>query len=357
MSSSSNGSDFDALFADQGSTMVEEQPSRRSQRPRKRKVGRTVLIIAVILVLLAVVGVGGYAFYVANQWDSGTTEIPDEEAFGGQRPEPSGEGQNILLLGSDSRAVDEGIDDQQGNRSDTIMVAHIPADNSGIQMLSIPRDTWVEVEGHGQAKINAAMSYGGVSLAISTVSDFIGAPIHNVALIDFEGFEALTNSLGGVTVNSSQAFSAGGFDFQEGPNDLTGEQALAFVRERKSFADGDLQRMRNQQAFLNGIMDEIISADTLSNPNKVAGMIRDFSPYMSVDSGLSSSKLVSMALKLRSVDTSDVEFFSAPISGAGRSSDGQEYLSVDEDGLGELQDAFANDTVGEYAAAAEDQHL
>nr|WP_272902254.1 LCP family protein [Brevibacterium daeguense] len=324
---------------------------------KKRKTGRNVLIVVLVLVLLAVLGIGVYAFYVANLWDSGSQGVTDEEAFGGDRPDPEGTGTNILLLGSDTRAEGDDLEDARGSRSDTIMVMHLPEDSSGVQIMSIPRDAWVEVEGHGQAKINAAMSYGGLSLATSTISDFIGAPIHHVAVIDFEGFQALTDSLGGVDVESEQAFSVDGHTFDEGTNHLNGEEALAFVRARKQFADGDLQRVRNQQAFLTGIMNEIISADTLSNPNKVAGMVRDFSPYMTVDSGLSASKIASMAFGMRDIRSGDIEFFSAPVSGLGTSSDGQSYLTIDEGELGKVRDAFKNDTVDEYAAAAESQHL
>lgn len=85
------------------------------------------------------------------------------------------------------------------------MVMHVDGDRLGVQVLSIPHDSWVGIEGHGGAKINAAMSYGGLPLATQTVSDFIGAPIHHVAILDFDGFEALTDSVGGVTVQSERA--------------------------------------------------------------------------------------------------------------------------------------------------------
>ncbi len=349
-------SDFDRLFyEDDPGAPSESAPGRR--RPRKKKTGRRVLVGALILVLLAVLGLGAYGFYVANLYDSGKQEVTDEDAFGGARPETSGEGMNVLLLGSDARDEDVDYENSRGFRSDTIMVMHVPEDRSGVQIMSIPRDIWVDIEGHGQAKINAAMSFGGLPLATSTVSDFIGAPIHHVAIIDFEGFQALTDSLGGVEVESEQSFGSGGHSFQEGTSTLDGEQALAFVRARKNFGDGDLQRNRNQQAFLSGVMNELISRDTLSNPTRISGIVRDFSPYMTVDSGLSSGTIGSLAYQLRDVRQDDIEFFSAPIGGLGTSSDGQSYLSVDEDELEKVRTAFAEDTVGDYAAQAETQHL
>lgn len=357
MTQSPQGSDFDDMFGGD-----DEQPTRRSRRDggRKKKGGAGKKFLAGILVLALIAGLGiaGYVWYIGNLWNSGSEQLSQEDVFGGEQPKPSGKGVNILLLGSDSR--DEDVDyfgDARGNRSDTIMVAHIPADNSGVQVISIPRDTWVDIEGHGKAKINAAMSYGGLPLATKTIGNFIGAPIHHVAILDFEGFTKLTDAVGGVDVYSEHSFTINGHSYTEGINHLTGEEALPFVRARKNFADGDLQRMRNQQAYLKALMDKIVSRDTLSDPTKVTAMVRDFSPYMSVDDALSASKIAAMAFDLRNVRTDDIQFFSAPISGAGRSSDGQAILNIDEGELEKIRDAFENDTVDEYAATAKPVHL
>ncbi|MGO1440953.1 MAG: LCP family protein [Brevibacterium yomogidense] len=356
----SQNSDFDSIFGSEGPAAAsDDAAATRTARPRKKKTGRKVLAALLVLVLLVIAAIVGYVFYLGSLWNDNSNQMGEDEVFGGEQPvAEDGDGLNILLLGSDAR--DEDVDysgDARGNRSDTIMVMHVSGDRDGAQVMSIPRDTWVDIEGHGQAKINAAMSHGGLPLATQTVSDFIGAPIHHVAIMDFEGFKALTDSVGGVTVDSEQAFESGGQSFTEGANELSGEEALSFVRARKDFADGDLQRIRNQQAFLSGLMDEIVTADTLGNPVKVAGMVRDFSPYMTVDDELDSSKIASLAYELRSMRSGDVQFFSAPISGAGRSNDGQAILNVDEGELGEIQDAFENDTVDDYADSAETSHL
>lgn len=377
-------SDFDSLFGpgtnasssaseyDYDSLNEERQEDRRSRRgrgsrsggssrisrhPHKKKTGRKVLAGLLVLLLVLIAAVVGYVFYLGSLWDKNANQLGEDEVFGGEQP-VSDSDLNILLLGSDAR--DEDVDyegDARGNRSDTIMVMHISGDREGVQVMSIPRDSWVDIEGHGKAKINAAMSYGGLPLATQTISDFIGAPIHHVAIMDFEGFKALTDSVGGVTVQSETAFEIDGHSYTEGANELSGEEALPFVRARKMFADGDLQRIRNQQAYLTGLMDEIVTADTLGNPAKVAGIVRDFSPYMTVDAKLDASKIAGLAYELRSIRSGDVQFFSAPISGAGRSGDGQAILNVDEGKQAEIQDAFANDTVDEYAATAETVHL
>ncbi|MGO1737188.1 MAG: LCP family protein [Leucobacter sp.] len=328
-------------------------------RPKKKRVGLRILAVLGVLVLLAGVAIAGYVFYLGKVFDDRSNSFEGEDVFSGEQPVAGyGEPINILLLGSDARAEDvDYAADERGNRSDTIMVMHINGDRSGAQVMSIPRDMWVPVEGHGNAKINAAMSFGGLSLATQTISEFIDAPIHHVAILDFQGFQALTDRVGGVDVESEQAFSSRGSTFVKGTNHMNGKDALNFVRERYSFADGDLQRARNQQAYLRGLVDAIVSADTLSNPSKVAGMVRDFAPYMTVDDKLTSSRIAGLGYEMRDVRPGEIQFFSAPIAGAATSSDGQAILNVDTDAEKRIQEAFNDDSVDEYAETAETVHL
>src|SRR5699024_2980393 len=102
-------------------------------------------------------------------------------------------------------------------------------DGGNVQIMSIPRDTWVDVEGHGKSKINSALSYGGLPLAVSTVSDFIGTYLDIVSIIDFEGFKALTDRLGGVTVKSLQDFEKNGYTGTSVSIVQGGDAAFAFV--------------------------------------------------------------------------------------------------------------------------------
>ncbi|AZT96024.1 LCP family protein [Brevibacterium aurantiacum] len=347
----SDHSSFDDLFDSQ-----EERP----QRPRrKKKVWRKILVALLVIVILGVLGVGLYLWNVGRTFDNNANKLTDEQIFGTQRPDDQKEdgGTNILLLGSDEPMDQVDVNDSRGLRSDTIMVMHIPESGSNVQVMSIPRDSWVDIEGHGKAKINSALSTGGLPLAVSTISDFIGTELDHVAIIDFEGFKALTDSLGGVTVNSEQAFEKNGYTFTKGENVLDGDEALTFVRERKSFQDGDFQRARNQQAFIRGLTNEIISADTLSNPKKIQNMVKDFSPYMYVDSGLDAQYISATAFAMRDVRPGDIEFFTSPTAGVGTSSDGQSIVNVDEEELKKVQDAYKNDTLDEYVQNAPESHL
>lgn len=332
----------------------EQQRVRPRNRKKKMSAGKWVISGLLALVLLGVAAIGGYYLYVKSLWDNGSQKIEAASVFG-ETPPPDpkeeGKGTNILLLGSDARATDVDYTSARGFRSDTILVAHIPADNSGIYIVSIPRDSWVDIEGHGKAKINAAMSYGGLPLATKTMSQFIGAPIHHVAIIDFEGFQGLSTALGGVDVTAEQAFSSNGSSFDAGINTVEGKRALDFVRARKNFKDGDYTRMRHQQEFLKGVVRKTLSGDTLSDPGKITNIVKEFSPYVTVDDGLSSNRLVRMGLDLRSLRASDMHFFTAPNDGPGRAGNAS-IIKVDQEELKKMQDAFANDEVAQFAETA-----
>ena len=347
-----DNSSIDDLFDSQ-----EDRPQRPKRK--KKKVWRKILVALLVIVILGVLGVGLYLWNVGRTFDNNANKLTDEQIFGTQRPDDQKEdgGTNILLLGSDEPMDQVDVNDSRGLRSDTIMVMHIPESGSNVQVMSIPRDSWVDIEGHGKAKINSALSTGGLPLAVSTISDFIGTELDHVAIIDFEGFKALTDSLGGVTVNSEQAFEKNGYTFTKGENVLDGDEALTFVRERKSFQDGDFQRARNQQAFIRGLTNEIISADTLSNPKKIQDMVKNFSPYMYVDSGLDAQYISATAFAMRDVRPGDIEFFTSPTAGVGTSSDGQSIVNVDEEELKKVQDAYKNDTLDEYVQNAPESHL
>ena len=347
-----DNSSFDDIFDNQN-----DEPQR--PRRKKKRVWRKVLVGVLVVVVLGVLGVGVYLWNVGRTFDDKANQLSDEQVFGTQPPTGNKQegGTNILLLGSDEPMKNVDVNSSRGLRSDSIMVMHLPENGSNVQVMSLPRDSWVNIEGQGKAKINAALSYGGLPLAVKTVSDFIGTPIDHVAIIDFQGFKGLTDSLGGVRVNSEQAFTQNGYTFTKGENLLNGDQALTFVRERKKFKDGDFQRARNQQAFIKGLVSELISADTLSNPKKIQDMVTQFAPYMYVDSGLNAQYISSTAFAMRDVRPSDIQFFTAPTAGVGRSADGQSIVNVDQAELKKVQDAFKNDTLAEYVKNAPEAHL
>lgn len=331
-------------------------PERARPRRRKLRPWLIALIAVVVLALIAAGGVALMAWNLGNSFDTKTHKIakvfPSETA---RPPSPTGaaaQAQNILLMGSDTRgSVGGSISDISGQRSDTIMVMHIPANRQHVYIVSIMRDSWVDIAGHGQAKINAALSYGGVPLAVQTIEGMLGARIDHVALIDFEAFKGLTNALGGVTINNPAAFTSSftkGETFPAGPQHINGSQALDFVRERYAFPDGDFQRVRDQQIFLKAVMESAISVNTLGDPGRVSKMINTVAPYLAVDDGLNAGYIAGLAVEMRNVRSKDISFLSVPTAGTGTSDDGQSIVNVDWDKLAVLKQAFQTDTLDAY---------
>ena len=244
-------------------------------------------------------------------------------------------------------AASEGV---SGQRSDVMMLVHVSDDNESVYITSFPRDLYVDIPGHGKDRINAALAFGGVGLAVTTVENYVGVPIDHVALIDFDGIEGLVDTLGGVDVQVPLSFSAGGHQFTEGVQTMNGEQALTFVRQRKQFADGDFQRNRNQQAVLKGIADKLISSETLSDPRKLADTIDSISPFLTTDDGLSASAMIELGLSMRSVRGGDLHFLSVPHAGPTTTSGGASVVATDEDAMDVLREALRADDMGTYYA-------
>ena len=329
-------------------------PTARSKMTTGGKIGLTLLAILVGTAVAVAAVTGWFVTRVSTSYEANTETIteafPEEETRPVEREDNV---QNILLLGSDTRGAisQDALDGPQDSRSDTMMVMHLPADRDGIYFTSIMRDSWVDIPGFGEAKINAAMAYGGLPLTVQVVEGLIGTRIDEVVVIDFEGFKDLTNALGGVTVTNTVAFETDGHNFPAGDIKLNGEEALTFVRARYPFADGDYQRVRNQQAYIKAVVKQMISSETLTDPTRLIAMVDAISPYLAVTDGVTTEYIVQTAASLRNVRTSDLYFMTAPTSGVGTSADGQSIIMLDPDGMAQLREAFETDTLSEYYAA------
>ena len=347
-------SDIFTLTADDGDGPAPEERPRRKRRLSKG--AKALIIIAsvvVVVLLIAVIGAAVYASRLANTFDDNATKI--EQAFPEEttRPAPVETGaMNILLMGSDSRADETTIDDASASdqRTDSMMLVHVDADRENVYVMSIMRDLYVPIPGNGENKINAAFAYGGSPLTVQTVEQLLGVRIDHVAIIDFEGFKGMTTALGGVDVQSPQAFSAGQFSYEEGVNRLEGDAALAFVRERHAFADADFTRVKNQQAFVKGLANTILSRSTLTDPGKVSAFVTAMSPYLTVDQGFDVGTIGNLAFSLRNMDATTMHFFTIPTAGTG-SVGGQSIVNVDQAGLDVVKQGLADDSLDTLIAA------
>ena len=175
-------------------------------------------------------------------------------------------GQNWLITGSDTRRACPAADRQPARRvrlqhtnSDSLMLLHIGGGTP--VLISIPRDSYVPIPGHGTNKINAALGFGGPTLLIQTVENVTGLNINHYMGIGFGGLDSVVNQVGGVRICLKTALhdSDSGANLPAGCQTLNGAQALAFVRDRHSFANEDLQREQDQRAFLKALLGKATS--------------------------------------------------------------------------------------------------
>ena len=286
-----------------------------------------------------------------------TTPGPTPEPTPTPTPDPPPVALNILLVGSDSRgnaratAASGATSDQRG---DALVLLHLPADRQSIYGISIMRDVWVDVPGYGAAKVNAGLEFGGLPLMTRTVEALLGQSISHTVMLDFEGFAALTDALGGVDVNIPRAFQGTVDDFvyfPAGVNRLNGVQALAFVRERHAFSDGDYQRVRNQQTFLKAVMAKMAAEGGLSDRNTVKQLVQTVLPHVTVSPALTVETLEQLAFSLRATPPGNAVFFTLPTAGTGFSRDGQSIILQNPAATAAVAAALASGTLADYVAA------
>jgi LCP family protein required for cell wall assembly len=284
------------------------------QRARRR---RFVLILMGALssvTLLVSCGAWVVTTYISaglDRLDAGTSGTPTSGPV------------NILVVGIDTRG---GLTHRQevtlhvgnvandpGANTDTMMLVHIAADHQSVQVVSLPRDSWVNIPGHGMNKINAAYGIGGPALMVSTVEQATGLDINDYVEVDFVGFVNVINALGGVNVCLPYAVddSDSGLHLSAGPHHVDGVTALEFARDRHSFATSDLARISDQQQLLSSAFIEATQSGVLANPVRLHEVLASVTAAVQVDQGFN---LIELADELRGLKASDVSFTTVPLS-------------------------------------------
>jgi len=289
------------------------------------------LAALVSLALLAGTGWGWYLGRVADASVNRTDAIPTS---GNEETVDTGEAMNLLLVGNDSRASasEEELEElnteaNAGTNTDTMILVHVPADGSKASFVSFPRDSWVQIPGYGYDKLNAAYAYGsqdvpdgasdadvqaaGAQLLIQTLSSLTGLHIDHYAEVDLLGFFKLSSVVGGVEVNLCEPAqdSYSGVDLPAGVQTISGEQALAFVRQRHGLPLGDFDRIVRQQTFIAGMIRKMLSDDVLLNLGKQRELVQAASEALTVDQDLD---LLQLAQQMQSVTAGSIDFQTVP---------------------------------------------
>ena len=333
--------------------------SARSAGSALRRPGRgwRIALLSVLAIFLVLtLATGGLALWVRHSIASGMefiadpfadipTRAPQQKVAAGEEPAV-----NILVLGTDSRtsASDPSQWKEGAQRTDAIMIVQVSGDRKTVSVMSIPRDSWVEIPGHGQGKINAAYSYGGPSLTIHTVENLTGIHIDHFAVANFESFVALTDEIGGVRVNLKTPQTLAGKELGAGAQVLNGQQALAYTRERSSLPNGDFDRVKRQQTWMRSIVSRVLTNGTLSSPTALYSFLKTASRTVAVDESFTLNQMQSLALETRHLHSNDIAFMTVPTAGTGTSADGQSIVTLDADADTPLFKAFAEDRVSAY---------
>lgn len=309
--------------------MKDEDGRRKRGRTRKRRPVLRIVLGALLVLVLAAAGTG---YWLYSSLDSNIKGVDLDKAIGDDRPQklPTS-GQNLLLLGSDSRAGSNGGlagGNVSGARSDTALMVHIPEGRSSAIAVSIPRDTLVTrpdcVKSDGstlpskeRVMFNSVYSLAGPACVVKTVEKMSGVRMDHYLEIDFSGFKGLVDAIGGVTVDVKEPIrdKASGLDLEAGPRKLNGTESLAFVRTRHGIGDGsDLGRIGLQQQFMMALLSEVKSQDLLGSPAKSFKIADSLTESLTTDSGLDSlTQLADFARSMDGVDPASMETIMLPV--------------------------------------------
>ncbi|MFF7609424.1 LCP family protein [Streptomyces parvulus] len=299
------------------------------RRRRRRRLGRAGIAVTVLAV--GAVGVG-WAVYAKLSGNITSDEAAAAELARYERERPTAlvrGAQNVLLIGSDSRAGDGNARygrDSGTERSDTTILLHLAAGRDRATAVSLPRDLMVDVPGcRGRdgsrtepvfAQFNYAFAAGGSACSIRTVEKLTGIRVDHHVVVDFQGFKKMVDALDGVEVCLREPVDDkdAGLRLPAGRVTLDGEQALGYVRARKSLGDGsDTDRMDRQQRFLGALVNKVQSNGVLLNPVKLYPVLDAATSSLTTDPNLASLRgLYDLVRGLRDVPTERVQFLTVP---------------------------------------------
>jgi LCP family protein required for cell wall assembly len=281
------------------------------RKARQRRLMLTVsaaLSVAVLFVAGTAWGFTSYINDTIGRVNAGTAGTPASGPL------------NVLLAGVDQRSgltrhqeLALHVGNDVSSNSDTMMLIHVSGDRSRVTVISIPRDSWVNIPGHGFNKINAAYGLGGPKLVVQTVEANTGLTINDFIQVNFLGFVRVIDALGGVNICLPFAVDDpdSGLNLSKGLHHVSGITALEYARDRHSFAASDLARIQDQQRLLSSMLSEAISSGTLGNPVKLDRFLRAALAAIKVDQGLN---VAALADQMRGISPADVRFMTVPIS-------------------------------------------
>lgn len=314
-------------------------------------------LLAAVLSLSVLVG-SGWAWASYRNFNSDISRV--NAITGGTKASSTnidGKDQNILVVGNDDRSTATAAElselgtttDGGSLNTDTMMLMHVPADGSKATVVSLPRDSYVDIpapQGSVKAKLNAAYSLGiqeahgdksaGAALLVKTIENLTGLSIDHFVQVDLIGFYRISKAIGGVTVclnsamgpakaygrtgdgldsgfeNGSFVYSYSGINLPKGKSTIEGKQALAFVRQRHGLPNSDLDRIHRQQAFLSAVFNKVSSGRVLLNPFKLQALLKAIKSSLTMDTTMDP---LNLAKQMENLQPGNVKFITIPTNG------------------------------------------
>ncbi|WP_396953724.1 LCP family protein [Neobacillus mesonae] len=276
---------------------------------RRRKKHRLIKSFLLLFVFI----IGSAAVYAAYQYKQGVSLAKDGKFKDDEKQAASFHGEdvkfgkiNVLLLGSDTRGEDHA-------RTDSIMIAHYDQETHQAKLVSIMRDTYVNIPGHGKQKINAAYAYGGPELLRKTIKENFDIDVNYYAVVDFKGFSKITDIIApdGIKVDVPYEMSYGiGTTLDPGKQTLHGDKLLGYVRFRHDRLS-DFGRVQRQQEIIGKLKDQALSLGSILKLPKILGVI---DPY--VDTNLDTPTLLSLGKDLLTNESNKMQTMRVPVNGS-----------------------------------------
>ena len=314
-----------------------------SPPPTKRKGGfaKKAFLVLLVFALVAVLGTIGYVKWTESKIDRiDASELTSLATLAPGSSEPI----NFLVIATDDRSNlpddwnEDAFGEFAGRRTDVMMLAHmVPGER--IQLLSLPRDLMVEIEGNGTNRLNASYVVGGPDLLIKTVQQETGIPVHHFVEIDFGGFGRIVDSLGGVTFDFPLAArdNKSGFAVEAGTQTLDGEMAVAYARSRQyevyengswsGTGGGDIARTQRQQDIMVQLFDQVASPSSAFN---LPTFLPTFADNITADEGLSLGLMTDLGRAALGLGSADIDRVTLPVRNH-KGTDGRAYVVPTED--------------------------
>lgn len=311
---------------------------RRKRKPKKSSVWKKILIIVFSLVLILVIA-GGIVFAklyydVSKSADATYAKVERTKTSAGREAEvdlSKKEPFSVLMLGVDTGALGR----TYKGRSDSMMVATVNPNDQKTTLVSLERDTYATIVGHGtEDKINHAYAFGGAGMSMDTVSNLLDIPIDHYIVINMEGIQQLVDAVGGVDVNNTLKFDyeqdGKTYTYDIGKIHLEGMKALGYLRMRYDDPEGDYGRQRRQREVVTAIAKKVLSLDGVTQYKALLDAMED-----NVLTDLTFDQMKQIALDYRDAFKN---IDAQQLKGTGFMQDGVSYQRVSEEDLKAMQD-------------------